>query len=200
MPPGGCGMCSSMHSAFHFSRSSARSIDARRRAGDELHGQQPGELQRRLPAERDDHLRRHATGGDRLRLDHVEHVLARQRLEVQAVAGVVVGAHRLRVAVDHHRLEPGVAQGERGVHAAVVELDALADAVRAAAEDDDPWPVRRARPRCRPPTSSSGTASRRRTRRRRCRRSCTSASPRRPHGWPAPTARRRPTSTPAGHR
>ena len=28
MPPGGCGMCSSSHSAFHFSRSSARSIDA----------------------------------------------------------------------------------------------------------------------------------------------------------------------------
>ena len=28
MPPGGCGMCSSAHSAFHFSRSSAASIDA----------------------------------------------------------------------------------------------------------------------------------------------------------------------------
>ena len=27
MPPGGCGMCSSSHRAFHFSRSSARSID-----------------------------------------------------------------------------------------------------------------------------------------------------------------------------
>ena len=27
MPPGGCGMCRSLHSAFHFSRSSARSID-----------------------------------------------------------------------------------------------------------------------------------------------------------------------------
>ena len=27
MPPGGCGMRSSSHSAFHFSRSSARSID-----------------------------------------------------------------------------------------------------------------------------------------------------------------------------
>ena len=28
MPPGGCGMRSSSHRAFHFSRSSARSIDA----------------------------------------------------------------------------------------------------------------------------------------------------------------------------
>jgi predicted signal transduction protein with EAL and GGDEF domain len=32
---------------------------------------------------------------------------------------------------------PLLAQRERGVHAAVVELDALADAVGAAAEDDD---------------------------------------------------------------
>ncbi|CAB4582134.1 unannotated protein [freshwater metagenome] len=28
VPPGGCGMCSSWHRAFHFSRSSARSIDS----------------------------------------------------------------------------------------------------------------------------------------------------------------------------
>ena len=28
MPPGGWGMCSSRHTTFHFSRSSARSIDA----------------------------------------------------------------------------------------------------------------------------------------------------------------------------
>ena len=58
-------------------------------------------------------------------------VLAGERLEVQAVGRVVVGRHGLRVAVDHHRLEAGVAQGEAGVDAAVVELDALADAVRA---------------------------------------------------------------------
>src|SRR5690606_41089841 len=40
------------------------------------------------------------------------------------------------LAVDHDGLVPLVAQGERRVTAAVVELDALPDAVRAAAKDD----------------------------------------------------------------
>ena len=38
-----------------------------------------------------------------LALDHREHVLERERLEVEAVGGVVVGRDGLRVAVDHHR-------------------------------------------------------------------------------------------------
>ena len=67
----------------------------------------------------------------------VEHVFLGERLEEEAVARVVVGGDGLGVAVDHHGLEAGVAQRERGVHAAVVELDALADAVRTAAEDHD---------------------------------------------------------------
>ena len=66
-----------------------------------------------------------------------EHVLERQRLEVEPVGRVVVGRDRLRVAVDHDRLEAVVLEREGGVHAAVVELDALPDAVRAAAEDHD---------------------------------------------------------------
>src|SRR5207249_9007020 len=48
---------------------------------------------------------------------------------------------RLRVAVDHHRLVAGVAEGEAGVHAAVVELDALADAVRPRAADHELRPL-----------------------------------------------------------
>ena len=68
----------------------------------------------------------------------VQHVFGRERLEEQPVARVVVGRHRLGVAVDHHGLEARVAQRERGVHAAVVELHTLADAVRPAAEDDRP--------------------------------------------------------------
>ena len=78
--------------------------------------------------------------GDRagllLGVDDLEDVLQRQRLEVEPVGGVVVGADRLRVAVDHDRLVAGLGQRERGVHAAVVELDALADAVGPGAEDD----------------------------------------------------------------
>ena len=70
-------------------------------------------------------------------VDDLEHVLERQRLEVQPVRGVVVGGDGLRVAVDHDGLEAVLAQRERRVHAAVVELDALADAVRPAAQDHD---------------------------------------------------------------
>ncbi len=51
--------------------------------------------------------------------------------------GVVVGRDGLGVGVDHHRLEAQLLGGEGRVHAAVVELDALADAVGPAAEDDD---------------------------------------------------------------
>ena len=67
----------------------------------------------------------------------VSDVLARERLEEEPVAGVVVGRDRLGIAVDHDGLVAGGREGERCVHAAVVELDALADAVRPAAEDHD---------------------------------------------------------------
>src|SRR5690606_9984562 len=42
-----------------------------------------------------------------------------------------------RVAVDHDRFVPGLAQREAGVDAAVIELDALPDPVRTTAENDD---------------------------------------------------------------
>src|SRR5262249_23285076 len=72
-----------------------------------------------------------------------EGVLERQRLEVELVRGVVIGRYGLRVAVDHDGLEPVRAKGERRVHAAVVELDSLPDAVRPAAEDHDLSPLAR---------------------------------------------------------
>ena len=68
---------------------------------------------------------------------HGEDVFGEEGLEEEPVAGVVVGGDGLGVAVEHHRLEAGVGQRERRVHAAVVELDALTDAVRAAPEDHD---------------------------------------------------------------
>ena len=128
-------------------RSSARSIES----GDVPRILTPAllqrerQLQRRLPAEL--HQARHLAAGRSLGLDHRHHVFERQRLEVQPVGGVVVGRHRLRVAVDHHRLEAFFAQREGRVTAAVVELDALADAVRSAAEDDDLVPARSGSPR-----------------------------------------------------
>ena len=132
-----------------------------------------GELQRRLAAELDDDAVQRAV----LLLDaeDLEDVLEGQRLEVEAVGGVVVGGDGLGVAVDHDGLVAGLGQREAGVAAAVVELDALADAVGAAAEDDDlaRWPrggprIRRS-PSPRPRRSSTCRGSGPRTRRRRCR-------------------------------
>jgi hypothetical protein len=75
---------------------------------------------------------------DRLLDAHdLQHVLQGQRLEVEAVRGVVVGGDGFRVAVDHDGLVPVLAQRQRRVHAAVVELDALADAVGTAAQHHD---------------------------------------------------------------
>jgi hypothetical protein len=89
------------------------------------------QLQRRLAAVLHD-------DADRLFLvDDLQHVFQRHRLEVEAVAGVVVGRHGLRVAVDHDGLVAVLAHRQRRMHAAVVELDALADAVRTAAQHHD---------------------------------------------------------------
>ena len=134
------------HRSFHRSRSSARSMEA---------GEVPSTRSSSMPAASFSGVwpprltmtptsRPSPTRRGPLGLDDVGQVLGGERLEVEAVGGVVVGRDRLGVAVDHDGLEPGVAQGHRGVHAAVVELDALADPVRPRPEDDDPGPVRRA--------------------------------------------------------
>src|SRR5205823_5083449 len=65
----------------------------------------------------------------------MQQVLQRERLEKKFVARVVVGGNRLRVRVDHERLEAVFLERKRGVHATVIELDALADPVRTAAEN-----------------------------------------------------------------
>jgi hypothetical protein len=92
-------------------------------------------IQRSLPAE----LNNHADLRTRLCLVVVDrqHVLERQRLKVKPVAGVVVGGDGLRVAVDHDGLEAVFLQRKRRMATAVIELDALADAVRPRAENDD---------------------------------------------------------------
>ena len=77
----------------------------------------------------------------------LDHILGGQRLEIEPVGGVVIGRDGLRVAVDHDRLDAGLAQAVGGMDAAIVELDALADAVRAAAEDDHLARGRSDRPR-----------------------------------------------------
>ena len=72
-----------------------------------------------------------------LSLDHVHDVFVRERLEIQPVAGVVVRGHCFRVAIDHDRFVSRRPKGIGRVHTAVVELDALANAVRARAKNGD---------------------------------------------------------------
>src|SRR5262249_55934634 len=67
----------------------------------------------------------------------VEHVLEGERLEIEAIAGVVIGGDGFGIAVHHDRFDAKLLEREGGVAAAVIELDALADAVGAAAENHD---------------------------------------------------------------
>src|SRR6185503_16869428 len=95
------------------------------------------QLERGLAAELDHDAGRLLALADRQDLLHAE------RLEVEAVGGVVVGRDGLWVAVDHHGLVTERAEALRGVHAAVVELDPLADPVRAGTQDHDRAAARR---------------------------------------------------------
>ena len=87
-----------------------------------------------MPAELHDHANFRA--GRSLVLAYRKHVFERQRLEIEAVAGVVIGRDRLRIAIDHDGLVAIVAQSESRVATAVIEFDSLPYAIRAAAEDD----------------------------------------------------------------
>ena len=81
-------------------------VDAVGRGPEDRHArrlQLLGKLQRRLPAELDDHAEQFALL--LLPPDDLQHVLGRQRLEIEPVRRVRVGRHRLRIAIDHDRLE-----------------------------------------------------------------------------------------------
>jgi hypothetical protein len=94
-----------------------------------------GEPKRRLAAELNDH----SLGF--LCLAYGQDVFNGERLEVQPIARVVVGGNRFRIAVHHHGLVARFVQGERGVDAREIELDALSDPIRSRSENDDPRPV-----------------------------------------------------------
>ncbi len=115
-----------------------RQINRLRRRSDDRHArglQRQRQVQRRLSAELDDHSDRCARRC--LMLIDFQHVLQRQWLKIETIAGVVIRRNRLRIAVHHHRLETVVAQSKRRVTAAVIKLDSLPDAIRPAAQDDD---------------------------------------------------------------
>jgi hypothetical protein len=107
-------------------------LDALRRGADDVDAvflQAEREVQRRLAAE----LRDGAPAF--FALVNVQHVLERERLEKQLVARVVIGRDGFGIGIDHDGLEAVLLEREGGVDAAVIEFNALADAVRAAAED-----------------------------------------------------------------
>lgn len=81
------------------------------------------ELERRLPAKGHDD----AIGC--LRIDDIHDVLVGNGLEVEAVGGVVVGRNRLGIAVHHDCLVSERLECIACLDAAVIELDALTDAI-----------------------------------------------------------------------
>ena len=97
----------------------------------------PGTRQRQRQVKRCLAAKLHDDAVRLLDVNDVHHIFKGQRLEVQPVRGVVVGAHGLRVAVHHDGLIAVFLKRERRVHAAVIELDSLPDAVRTAAENHD---------------------------------------------------------------
>src|SRR5580698_3205968 len=69
-------------------------------------------------------------------LAYGEHVFERERLEIETVAGVVVGRNRLWIAVDHDGLVTILTQRVTGVAATVIELNSLPYAVRTGTKND----------------------------------------------------------------
>ena len=129
--PLGCFSPSLSTSWLKRSRSSARSIASGEvpRIGTPASRQRHRELQRGLAAEL------HDDAGGLLALDNRHHVLEGERLEVEAIGNVVIGRDGFGIAIDHDGLEAGGLEREARMHAAVVELDALPDAIRAASEN-----------------------------------------------------------------
>ncbi len=149
--------------ASNCSRSSAMS-SARAVAADDAHAaaaQFGGEIDRRLPAERQHHARGvgRSVGG----FDFV----GARRLEDQHVGDVEIGRDRFGIVVDDDGGAAGGAQRPRRVHARVIELDALADADRPAADDDDGFAVGGAHLVLLRRATDSSTANAPETRRRR---------------------------------
>ena len=99
-------------------------IALRSKNGNTARLQHLDQIERRLPAKLYDD-----TGQRLLALHDIQDVFGREGFEIKTIGRVVVGAHRLRIAVDHDRLVARGAHRLRGVHAAVVELDALSDSI-----------------------------------------------------------------------
>ena len=92
--------------------------------------QPQGQVVRDLSAGRDDH----AFG--RFEVGDVEHPFERQLVEVEAVAGIVVGRNGFGIVVDHYRTQPLPADRVQRIDATPVEFHRAADPVGPRSEHD----------------------------------------------------------------
>ncbi|CAH0257316.1 hypothetical protein SRABI106_02741 [Rahnella aquatilis] len=68
-----------------------------------------------------------------------QHVFQSDGFEVQAVRGIIIGRHSFRVTVNHDGFVTVLTQRQRGVYAAIIELDTLTDTVWTTAQHHDFW-------------------------------------------------------------
>ncbi len=67
---------------------------------------------------------------------YVDHIFVGQGFKVEFVGCVIVCGHGFRIGIDHDGFHPFLFQRKRGMHAAVVKFNPLADAVGTASQDD----------------------------------------------------------------
>ncbi len=94
-----------------------------------------GQIKRGLAAKLDDHPERFFL------LNDIEDIFPGQRFEIETIGGVVIGRNRFRVGVDHNRFDSQLAQGKGGVNTAIIEFNALADSIGAAAQNHHLGPI-----------------------------------------------------------
>ena len=59
----------------------------------------------------------------------MQNVLFGERFKIEAIRGVVVGRHRLWVAIHHHRFETCISKGKTGMYTAIIKLNSLTNSV-----------------------------------------------------------------------
>ena len=66
----------------------------------------------------------------------MQDIFQSHRFEEQLVRRIIIGADRLRIGIDHNAFITFFPEGKRGMDAAVVEFNALANTIRPAAQDN----------------------------------------------------------------
>ena len=69
-------------------------------------------------------------------IDDIQHIFRRQRLKVEPIGNIKIGADRFRVVVDDDGFYAHLPQGPDGMNGAIVKFHALPDPNGAGAEHD----------------------------------------------------------------